>query len=267
LLLNTIKKMIRHSGILALLILAIGFFSCKDQERTATINFYLTDAPARFQHIYIEFANIEVQYFGDGKNKSGWIPVSLMHAKTYDILRYQNGRDTLLASVNIPEGRIRNVRVKLGANNSAFIDGQKIPLNITGGGSSTINIEFQMDVKDGELRKVYLDFDGGRSVKRIPGSNTFFLRPSIRLYEKQNTGALQGIAFPMEAYPVVIARSMSDSAAVFPDWDGRFTINGLKEGLYTITAIPIEPWLPTIKDSIFVPVGNPIWIDSLKVFQ
>ncbi len=257
----------RATKLVTIFTLVAALFSCKREEKTATINFYLTDSPARFEHIFIEFVNIEVQYFGDGQNKSGWMPVSLMHARTYDILRYQNGRDTLLASINVPEGRISRVRIRLGSNNSAYIDGVKIPLNITGGGSSTLTLEYRMDLQEGQLRKVYVDFDGGKSVKRIPGSNTFFLRPSIRLYEKENTGAVTGIAFPMSAYPLLIAKGTTDSAAVFPDWDGRFAINGLKEGMYSIISIPIDPWLPTVRDSIFVPAGNPIWIDSIKVFQ
>jgi hypothetical protein len=153
----------------------------------------------------------------------------------YDLLSLRNGTDTLLASGNIPQGKIKRIKITLGSNNSLVKDSVSYPLHLFPG-DSVITIKLVGNEFDEYLAghlQLWLDFNIGKSIVLLR-NNQFYLRPYIRLFVTKATGSVAGIVVPWDAYPVVSVYNDKDTAYAIPWHDGRFKVRGLAPGTYTV---------------------------------
>src|SRR5882757_8875589 len=127
----------KTTKILVILLTAItgaGFFllSCNKSTSTGTgmghLQVMLTDGPASYDAVYIDVDKVEVNVSSDSGAKSGWQTVPLLRPGVYNLLKFSNGIDTVLAATDLPAGRISQMRLVLGDNNSIVVDGQSYPL-------------------------------------------------------------------------------------------------------------------------------------------
>src|SRR5687768_8418146 len=119
------RKKKTHLLSILLLFFAVITFSCTNEESKTRLEVRLTDAPADFEEVNIEIKSIEIN---SSENEGGWVSLANVKTGVYNLLDFTNGKDTLLASMNVPTGKVSQIRLILGENNSVKVDGEVIPL-------------------------------------------------------------------------------------------------------------------------------------------
>ena len=258
-------KNIRNAGpIVALLLLASSLFflnSCqKEQGGSASIpdgqqrvRIRLSDNPVSFDAVNVDIRRVEVlvvpdscggrynpgqggrcdydhdgDHHDDNQGCAVWDTLDI-RAGVYDLLHLANGNDTLLASGLTIAGRIKQVRLTLGTQNSVVIDSVAYPLT-TWNGYNRVTITLaggEVDQVSSNDLQLWLDFDAGRSIIRI-SNNHFVIKPYLRLWLPAQTGSIRGSILPREAHAVVAAIANGDTLIAIPDGrNGFFKIRGL----------------------------------------
>jgi uncharacterized membrane protein YkoI len=115
------------------------------------------------------------------KGEDGFEEIALeTNTGIYDLLDFQNGIDTLIAMADIQLGRIREVRLILGGNNTVVVDGQTHELKIPSSGQSGLKIKACLDLGPMTEFDLLLDFDAGASIHRT-GNGKYIMRPVIKI--------------------------------------------------------------------------------------
>ena len=159
----------------SLALLTVVFFSCED-EKKARIEVWLTDAPGDYQEVNIDLQGVEVTS-SETDSEQGWRAVQLT-PQVYDLLKLTNGIEALLGEVELPAGRLSQVRLKLGENNSIKVDDQVYPLATPSAQQSGLKIQLHEVLGEGATYKVLLDFDAAKSVVE-GGTGSYSLKPVI----------------------------------------------------------------------------------------
>ncbi|MDP2189112.1 MAG: DUF4382 domain-containing protein [Sphingobacteriaceae bacterium] len=201
--------------------------SCSKEEKTASVQFRLTDAPGSYDAVLIDISSIEV-IAGDAP-----FTVNLVRPGVYNLLDFTNGIDTLLADIDLPEGRMNQVRLILGNNNSVVVDGDTFALATPSAQQSGLKLNVQYDLVAGVNYQFVLDFDAGRSIVR-QGNGGYLLKPVIRVFTNAQSGAIRGHARPDSAAVYVMAIAGTDTFGTIPPADGRFLLKGLPAGSYNV---------------------------------
>src|SRR5690349_13119408 len=181
---------------------AIVMFSCSKDDTMARLEIRLTDAPGDYEEVNIDIVGIEVHSDGAGEN-DGWrsLPVN---AGVYNILELAGGLDTLLSAAEIPAGKISQIRLLLGQDNSIVVDGKERPLSTPSAQQSGLKLNVHAALTEGVTYKMTLDFDAARSIVQ-KGNGAYSLKPVIRVITEATSGAIKGIAAPAAATPAVYA--------------------------------------------------------------
>jgi hypothetical protein len=231
----------------------------------AQFSVYLTDGPYDFQKVLVDIKSIDVKvdtchHFGDKDDDNGdhqdgehhdgnqnnddkdslghceiWSPLQV-HPGVYDLLKLRNGADTLIGSSFIPQGKIKQVKITLGTNNSIMADSIVSPLKIRDNKNYVIiNIRNEhLDSIAANNFHVILDFNLAKSIFFENG--TYWLKPTLRAFSKRNTGEIEGKVRPDSSFGMIKAFNATDTAYALPNRDdeGEFKIRGLKEGTYSV---------------------------------
>lgn len=140
-----------------------------------TLNIRLTDGPIDLEEVNIDLQGVVV------KGEDGFEEIALeTNTGIYDLLDFQNGIDTLIAMADIQLGRIREVRLILGDNNTVVVDGETHELKIPSSGQSGLKIKACLDLGPMTEFDLLLDFDAGESIHRT-GNGKYIMRPVIKL--------------------------------------------------------------------------------------
>src|SRR6478735_6394220 len=106
-----------------LLGVALSFRSCnKDNDGTGSskMEVRLTDAPGDYAKVLIDIQSVQI-HVDDKDDEKGWTTLSNINPGIYNLLDFSNGKDTLLAASNFPAGKISQIRLVLGQNNSVVL--------------------------------------------------------------------------------------------------------------------------------------------------
>lgn len=274
---KTIQKMACFLAIA--IVSAAVFFACTKSgvnEQTVPagrqqVNFYLTDGPGFFDHVYLDVRSVQVLVDTCDRDRRNWRGEdnrdTTGHCKVwdslairpgvYDLLSFRNGVDTLFANGIIPDGRIIRIKVNLGTNNSLVKDSVTYPLNLAGNSSSIIlslrGDEFE-EFSTGRYR-LWMDFDVERSIVLVR-HNEFVLNPVIHLFVVKATGAIQGTVLPRDAYPVLTIYNNTDTAYALPNRDGQFMVRGLLTGSYSVLINASNGYRDTTIANVSVQIGK-----------
>lgn len=255
--------------ILAILFMAALFIAAcsKNNDNTSgnsRLSVYLTDDPASYDAVLIDIQDVEVNTTTD--STSGWQSLHILRPGVYDLLKFRNGIDTLLASVDIPAGKISQIRLLLGTNNSVVINGASYPLKTPSGQQSGLKLNVQAQLVAGIEYKLWLDFDARRSIV-VTGNNNYILKPVIRTYTQATSGSVSGIVLPAAGVNWVYAIQNTDTVATAkPDLlTGSFMINGLNAGSYTISVNAIAPLNSTVVTGVNVTTGQVTNINTIQL--
>ena len=208
---------------------------CKDSPNTATLKIRLTDAPGDYDKVLIDIKEILVHTSGSaGQNDKGWITLQNINAGVYDLLELTGGLDTLLASNELPAGKISQIRIVLGSNNSVVINGATKALDTPSAMQSGLKLQVHTTLTEGITYEILLDFDAARSIVSA-GNGKYNLKPVIRTIVEAQDGAIKGMISPVASSPAVFAISGQDTlASTYANSEGKFLLRGLQAGSYTV---------------------------------
>jgi Domain of unknown function (DUF4382) len=262
---SRMKNLQKSSSWLSLIIigLIILIAACQKQidevasnSNSKKLSIYLTDDPCNFDSLFVDIRYVEVKIdtskrhrdddqHGDDDDDGDddhhhhdsfgfWDTLSI-NAGVYNILKLRNGLDTLLASGNIPAGKIRKIRITLGTNNAIVVSGIRKPLTLLAGTNSYVYVKIHKADEDDDIQSqsaIWLDFDVCKSIKQIGGQ--YYLKPFLKTFSNKKTGRVEGKVFPRAATAFVQIFNAADSGFAIPENDGKYKIRGLKTGVYKI---------------------------------
>jgi len=171
------KKNLQLFGLL-FLSASLVFTACsKDNKNgTSTLNVRLTDAPAAYSEVNVDIKEVRVK-FEDDSTDNGWQTLNTK-AGIYNLLAFQNGVDTLLATGAVSAKTVKQIRFVLGANNSILVDGLTFPLTVPSGAESGLKININKNLTQ-PFENIVIDFDALLSIKLEAGD--YKLRPVLKV--------------------------------------------------------------------------------------
>jgi hypothetical protein len=220
------------------------------------VNFMLTDGPGSYDNVFIDIKSLQIvidtaregsrkrdtcnwDHIGshrESRKDSGLVWTTIpIKAGVYDILKFRNGLDTLLASANVPKGSVRLVRIEFGANNSVVKDSVTHPLNLSPNLPNFIVIKLkgrEFEEFASRRHRLWLDFDVSRSI--IEANGRFYLIPVMHTFVEKNTASVAGKVKPRDAKALITLFNNTDTAYALPNKEGEFKMRGLKDGMYKL---------------------------------
>ena len=237
----------------AAVLAALAFFqvSCS-KDSNARLEVRLTDSPGDYQEVNIDIQDVQVN---SSEGNSGWISLDIKKG-IYDIRKLTNGIDTLMGTVELPAGKIQQIRLVLGPDNSVKVNGQVYDLVTPSAQSSGLKLNLHADLSEGITYKILLDFDAGKSIV-MRGNGSYSLKPVIRAVEEATNGAIKGSVTPIDASPAIFAIAGSDTVATaFADETGKFLVRGVPAGSYTVSIVPKVGFTTIDKTGVVVTLGS-----------
>ncbi len=157
-----------------LLVIGLVVVSCK-KDKDTVVNIRLTDGPGDYQQVNIDIREIVLKTTED---TAKWVTLAT-NAGVYDLLKFQNGVDTLLATGPAPAFTLKEVRFILGPNSTVMVDSIIYPLETPSAESSGLKVKIDKDLNL-DINTFVLDFDAQASIEK-KGNGDYKLKPTIKL--------------------------------------------------------------------------------------
>ena len=178
------------SRFLVLFLFLASLLACDDnQSGNSIVNIKLTDAPSDYDAVNVDVKGIEIHYSAESDDK--WLALENVNKGVYNLLDFSNGKDTLLVSSELPSGKISQIRLILGSNNSIVTGGNTYQLEVPSGSTSGLKINLNESVEEAIVMNIWLDFDANKSIVKT-GNGKYQLKPVIRAYTESISGAIKG---------------------------------------------------------------------------
>jgi Domain of unknown function (DUF4382) len=259
----------------SLLILSFFFVACNKELNSESnlvpagkneLKIMLTDDPSIiFDSIFLDIQRVEVKV--ERVNGSEHWDTLSIRAGIYNILRFRNGLDTLLAVGYVPDGEIEKIRITLGNNNSVVLNGVSIPLFLHNNQHQIIvNIDGDVDHLDPDHLRLWLDFDGHGSIRFHNGRLELDLH--IGHFSHHNSGELEGKIRPSDAFPVLVrAVSGTDTLIAIPEHDGEFKIRGIRSSTVNLIITPSNGYRDSVITNIPIRRGDETEIGTIVLHR
>ncbi|SMO45284.1 DUF4382 domain-containing protein [Solitalea koreensis] len=247
----------------------VFFTACQKETSTGTtrLNVRMTDAPGNYEQINLSVKEIVVTV-GDTTYR-------MESGKTFNILDFKAGSatpDILVASEEVPTGSIKEVRLLLNeTGNSIKVDGQTYDLKIPSGYSSgwKVKLNEAIQLTDGIAYSLLLDFDAAKSIVHTgSGSDKYLLKPIVRGIVQATSGILTGVIKPITVQAKVYAiNENKDTVGTVSDiTTGKFSIGGLKAGLYKVSFDTQDTtYRDTILSNVNIKAGITTKLDTMAL--
>jgi hypothetical protein len=242
-------------SILGVFMLSIFMMACNnDDTKTATLHVRLTDAPADYQQVNIDIQSVEINS-ETGTQDSGWKTLT-GKSGVYNLLELSNGLDTLLATAELPVGKVSQIRLVLGTNNTVKVGGTVFPLSTPSAQQSGLKLNVNAQLNEGITYTILLDFDAALSVHKN-GNGTYSLKPVISAISEATSGAIKGNVTPLLAAPAVFVLQGTDTvASSYTDDAGNFLLRGVPAGTYAVSFSPTAGYTSKKIESVNVTLNN-----------
>jgi hypothetical protein len=256
------------TGILAII---FTFNACKKTDvktnQPSKMNIYLTDAPAAYKAVWINIQQVMVK--NDGTDSAGgWVEVPLLKPGMYNLLNFRNGEDTLLGGVDLPAGKVSQIRLILGDNNQIELeDGSMVDLKTPSAQQSGLKLNLDAELKPGIPYDLELDFDASRSIVKAGNSGQYILKPVIRTFAKAAGGGIEGVVLPDSANVQITAIAGIDTLGAMPNASGAYKFWGLPANTYTLifTADSTTGYHSDTVNNVAVTIGNITTVDTVRL--
>lgn len=252
------KKLTFVSGMV--LFALVSLTSCSRDNQNATLQIRLTDAPADYDQVLIDIEDVQI-HASDDENQGSWQSLDIKKG-VYNLLDFRNGLDTLLASVELPSGKISQMRLILGSENKIKTNGTIYNLATPSALQSGLKFNIHATLTEGATYRVWIDFDAGRSILK-KGNGDYSLKPVIRTFTKATSGVIKGVVSPADASPYIMTIADGDTIGTMTGSDGSFLLRGVPEGTYTVFFQPDSLYLETSVGNIAVNTGEVTKMDTV----
>lgn len=208
--------------------------SCGDKD-DARIEVSLTDAPGDYEAVNIDIQDVQINRTDQ---VGGWESLEMENQGVFNLLELTNGLDRLLGTLYLGPGKISQIRLTLGANNTILVNGGTKPLVTPSAQQSGLKINIDQTLEEGVTYRILLDFDVAKSIV-ARGNGVYALKPVIRAIVESTSGSIDGSVVPKESNPAVYAIAGTDTVGTtFVDEDGHFLLRGISAGLYRVSLAP-----------------------------
>jgi len=216
----------------------------------------LTDAPGDYQQVNVDIQDVQVNTEDDS---TGWISLEINEG-IYDLHTLTNGLDTLLGETDLPVGRISQIRLILGDNNTVMVDSAIYDLKAPSAQHSGLKVQVHADLVEGNEYEILLDFDAARSVHKT-GNGKYMLKPVIRATVEQtggveDNGAIMGVVNPAASNPAIHVIQDDDTVSTMVGGTGSFFVGELTPGTYRVVFEPITGFVGTELTNVAVIAGD-----------
>lgn len=245
------------------------FISCSKNDNNtngkARLQVFLTDDPGNYDAVNIDVQDVQINLTTD--TEGGWQSLPGVAKGVYNLLDLVDNKDTLLVNADIAAGKVQQIRLVLGDNNSIIVDGVETALETPSAQQSGLKLNIHQDIDAGLVYKMTLDFDVSRSIVTT-GSGKYILKPVIRTALESVGGSLKGVVAPTDVLTNVRAIQGTDTiAGTFTGPTGGYWIGGLAAGTYSLQFLPADPYADTIRNNIAVAAGNVTIVDTMFLHQ
>jgi hypothetical protein len=250
------NRNIKIVSFLGLVLLSAFVLSCEDRDsdKQAHLIVRLTDAPADYQKVWVDIQDVQVN---TGNDDSGWKSLDIEEGR-YDLLKLTNGLDTILGDADLPAGKLSQIRLILGEDNSVVVDGVEKDMSTPSGQQTGLKVQIHADLEEGKTYEILIDFDAARSVVAT-GSGMFILKPVIRAIVEEKMpelGAINGMVDPVESNPAIHVIQDDDTVSTMVDNAGNFFVGDLTPGNYRVVFVPIDGFLGEELTDVDVTAGD-----------
>ncbi len=205
--------------------------------QTSHVTVKMIDGPGDYEAVWIDVKDVMVS---SSDSDGGWVSLAGIRPGIYNLLELTNGIDTVLADGLVPSGRINQIRLVLGTNNSVVIDGQTYVLETPSAQQSGLKLNFHTELVANASYVFTLDFDAGKSIV-LTGGGKYQLKPVIKVFVESEKGSISGELNPsMVAYvttSVNLEENDDDDVSTYSDISGKFLLQGLESGTYDVRII------------------------------
>jgi len=259
------KKQVKRVLTSAMAVMVAVFFmtACSDDDaaKNARLDVRLTDAPGDYQEVNIDIQGVEVH-----NEAGGWQSLDIEEG-VYNLLEFTNGLDTLLGSIELPAGRISQIRLILGSENSIKVDGETHALSTPSAQQSGLKLNLQANLTEGMTYTILLDFDVARSIVKT-GNGTYKLKPVIRAISEATSSGIKGEVSIPESTPAVYVINGTDTVGTsFANAEGFFMVKGLAPGTYKVSFAPATGYTISDIDGVVVTLVDVTDLGVVEVTQ
>lgn len=249
----------------------LALSACSDddngsKDKTASVGFYLTDAPAVKNYAAV---NIDIRSISYSLGDESWVDLPVKPS-VIELLQFSNGKDSLLSNIELESGvKVTQIRLVLGDNNSLVLgDGTVVPLKVPSGQTSGLKFNVQSVPNLTSGYRVVIDFDAASSIV-AKGNGSYSLKPVIRAYIEANTSAISGKLMPEnEAVRVFTLDAAGDTISTVSDTlqGNYYKLHGLFSGTYDIQLQDITTGdFMLLKSDISVVGGTNVDLGTLPI--
>jgi len=136
---------------------------------------YMTDAPTNVEEVNVDLELVVIKGNGGGDT------IQLgTNAGIYNLLDFQNGIDTLIASSMVSVDTVKQVRLVLGDNNTIKVDGVLHDLITPSAQQSGLKVNVNLPLDSIDFYNLLIDFDAEESVKQ-QGNGNYMLKPVLKV--------------------------------------------------------------------------------------
>lgn len=242
--------------------LGLGLSACNknDNGGMTKLNVKMTDGPGAYDAIFLSVKEIQV-ISSEGQSTLA------VGSNPFNILNFRMGKDTLIATQDIPSGRIQEVRLVLNdTGNRVVINGISYPLTTPSGQTSGVKLKIQDDLESGVAYTLLLDFDAAKSIVQT-GNGKYILKPVIRAIPNAVSGSITGIISPAASSPKIYAITGTDTLGTISDASGKFWFPGVSAGTYKVEIQPVSPYLNKTIDNVTVVQGSVKDLGTITIVQ
>jgi len=247
------------------LLLSVIWLACSEDNQQAKLEVRLTDAPGDYQEVNIDIQEVQI-HASEGEQSGGWQSLEISKG-VYNLLDFTNGLDTLLGSVELPAGRVSQIRLILGDNNTIKDNGQLYELSTPSAQQSGLKLNVQATLTEGITYTILLDFDVARSIVKT-GNSAYKLKPVIRTITEATSGAIEGTVSIPQSTPAVYAIHDQDTVGTsFANDLGKFMIKGVPAGTYTVSFAPATGYAIQDIAGVVVTTGSVTKVGVVTVIE
>lgn len=201
----------------------------------SSVSVHLVDDPGAYDKVNIDIQDIQVKADGDS-SENGWQSLTLTRKGVYNLLDFKNGLDTLLGSILLPAGKISQLRLVLGANNSVLLNGTVYPLQTPSAQQSGLKLALNTELLANIDYHFWIDFDAARSIVQT-GNNKYILKPVVKVFTRAETGAIKGVVKPASSKTWIFAIANAADTVSTTQADtltGGFMLRGMLPASYKV---------------------------------